>query len=71
MIALTLALLAAFALAIMIVIEAIRMRTASVRKPVQRMNYPRRLPDLEDRIRVAFDGPRQKHGEIFSSYTIW
>lgn len=71
MIALTLALLAAFALTIMIVVEAIRMRAASARKPVARINYPRRQPELEDRIRAAFDGPRKKHGEIFSSYTIW
>lgn len=41
------------------------MRTRAVRR------RPRRQPELEDRIRGAFDGPRAQHGEIFVNYTVW
>ena len=71
MIALILALTAAVALAIMIAIEALRMRAAARRPAARLTTYPRRQPGLEDRIRDAFEGPRQRHGEIFLSFTIW
>jgi hypothetical protein len=32
---------------------------------------PRRQPELEDRIRSAFDGPRAQYGDIFVNYTVW
>ena len=70
MIALLLAGTAALALAIMIVVETLRLRAAK-KVRAQRRNYPRRQPQLEEAIRDAFNGPRDKYGEIFVSYTIW
>jgi hypothetical protein len=62
-------LIAILAIAVLIGAEAARRdkRTARVAK----RNVPRRQPQLEDRIRSAFDGPREKHGDIFVSYSIW
>ena len=70
MIALVIAVIALIALAVLVGLEIRRPRA----KPVQVMNkrpVPRRQPQLEDRIRSAFDGPREKHGDIFVSYAIW
>jgi hypothetical protein len=64
---------ALLALAMMIVIEVLRLyagKRKSSRIPV-RSRRPRRQPVLEDRIRTAFDAPRAQFGEIFVSYTIW
>jgi hypothetical protein len=62
---------ALLALAMMIVIEVLRMQHEKRRKPKMRLRRPRRQPLLEDRIRDAFIGPRQHHGDIFVSYMIW
>jgi len=69
MIALVLALLAAAALIALIIVETLRARAAKA-VHVKRM-YPRRQPQLEDRVREAFNGPNEKYGEIFLSYTVW
>lgn len=61
---------ALLALALMIVIEVVRLRSGS-RTKVRVPRRPRRQPILEDRIRSAFDGPREQFGEIFVSYMIW
>ena len=59
------------ALALMIVIEALRLRAGSRVKTTMRNRRPRRQPVLEDRIRGAFEGPRAQYGEIFVSYMVW
>jgi hypothetical protein len=59
------------ALLIMIVVEVSRLSAVRPRRRKVRRRHPRRLPDLEDRIRSAFDGPRAQFGEIFVSYMIW
>jgi hypothetical protein len=69
MIALVLASLAATALILLIVVETLRARAQ--KKVKVRRNFPRRQPQLEDRVREAFHGPNEKYGEIFVSYTIW
>jgi hypothetical protein len=64
------ALIAVLAIAVLIGVELTRHR--KLRAPaVPKRTIPRRLPHLEDRIRSAFDGPREKHGDIFVSYSIW
>ena len=69
MIALALALSAALALIVLIVVEMSRARPK--RPPPSLRTIPRRQPLLEERIRDAFTGPREKYGEIFVSYEIW
>ena len=70
MIALVIAVVALISLAGMIGVEITRQRKrASVVTP--KRVVPRRQPLLEDRIKSAFDGPREKHGDIFVSYAIW
>ena len=70
MIAFVIAVVALIALAVMIGLEIRRQRTKTTVAFAKRV-VPRRQPQLEDRIRSAFDGPREKHGEIFLSYAIW
>jgi hypothetical protein len=61
---------ALLALALMIVIEVLRLHAGPrVKTPVRRR--PRRQPVLEERMRSAFEGPRQDYGEIFVSYAVW
>jgi hypothetical protein len=69
MIALVLALTAAVALLVLVVVEMRRARPKPVPTPVRVL--PRRQPFLEERIRDAFVGPREKYGEIFVNYEIW
>lgn len=69
MIALVIAVVALIALAVLIGLE-IRRPKARASATAKRV-VPRRQPQLEDRIRSAFDGPREKHGDIFVSYAIW
>ena len=71
MIALFLASAALLALALMIVIEVVRLRASTKARARIGHRHPRRQPLLEDRIRSAFDGPRSQYGEIFVSYMIW
>ncbi len=71
MIAVLLASAALLALALMIVIEVVRLRSANKKRAKVRHRHPRRQPLLEDRIRGAFEGPRAQYGEIFVSYMIW
>jgi hypothetical protein len=70
MLALVIAVIALISLAVLIGIEIRRSRTKAPRRTTTR-TVPRRQPLLEDRIRSAFDGPREKHGDIFVSYAIW
>jgi hypothetical protein len=62
---------ALLALALMIVIEVLRLRATSRRRVKMTHRRPRRQPILEDRIRDAFEGPRAQFGEIFVSYMVW
>ena len=71
MIAVMLASAALVALALMIVIEVIRLRATSSRRVRVSHRHPRRQPLLEDRLRGAFEEPRALYGEIFVSYMIW
>jgi hypothetical protein len=70
MLALAIAVLALIALTVMISLEIARGRKPSKTVATKRA-LPRRQPLLEERIRTAFDGPREKHGDIFVSYAIW
>jgi hypothetical protein len=70
MIALVIAVVALIALAVLIGLEIRRPKTR-VTATTRKRTVPRRQPLLEDRIRSAFDGPREKHGDIFVSYAIW
>jgi hypothetical protein len=70
MIALIIAVIALIALSAMIGLEISRGRKRAT-VVVRRRSVPRRQPLLEERIRSAFDGPREKHGDIFVSYAIW
>jgi hypothetical protein len=70
MIALVIAVVALISLAGMIGVEIARQRKRAIVVTPKRI-VPRRQPLLEDRIRTAFDGPREKHGDIFVSYAIW
>jgi hypothetical protein len=69
MIALVLALTAALALIVLIVVEMSRARPKRASVPIRAL--PRRQPMLEERIRDAFTGPREKYGDVFLSYEIW
>jgi hypothetical protein len=70
MIALVIAVVALISLAGMIGVEITRQRKRATVVTPKRV-VPRRQPLLEDRIKSAFDGPREKHGDIFVSYAIW
>jgi hypothetical protein len=71
MIALYLAAAALLALALMIVVEILRLRASSRKLPIRVSKHPRRQPLLEDRIRNAFAAPVGQYGEIFISFMIW
>jgi hypothetical protein len=62
---------ALLALALMIVIEVLRLYAGKRIRARPRKSRPRRQLVLEERIRSAFDEPRAAYGEIFVSYTIW
>lgn len=70
MFALALVALAALVLAAVFIAESVRLRKAEKLRAMPR-SKARRQPHLEDAIRAAFDGPTQKHGAIFLSYTVW
>jgi hypothetical protein len=70
MFALALVALAAIVLAAIIVVETVRLR-AEERLRKRPRSRPRRQPHLEDAIRSAFDGPTEKHGQIFLTYSVW
>lgn len=70
MFALALVALAALVLAAIFIAESVRLRKAEKLRAMPR-SKARRQPHLEDAIRAAFDGPTQKHGAIFLSYTVW
>jgi hypothetical protein len=71
MIAVVLASAALLVLAVLIVVEVMRLRAAGARRTRVRQRHPRRQPLLEDRLRDAFDEPRALYGDIFVSYMIW
>ena len=70
MVALALVALAAVVLATILVVESLRLQAAEKRRRMPR-SRPRRQPHLEDAIRSAFEGPTEKHGQIFLSYAVW
>lgn len=70
MFALALVALAALVLAAIFIAESVRLRKAEKLRAMPR-SKARRQPHLEDAIRAAFDGPTEKHGAIFLSYTVW
>jgi hypothetical protein len=70
MFALVVAVIALISLAVLVGLEIRRPRAKHATARAKR-TVPRREPELEDRIRDAFDGPREKHGDIFVSYAIW
>jgi hypothetical protein len=70
MFALALVAVAALALAVIFIAESARLRKAEKLRAMPRIKA-RRQPHLEDAIRAAFDGPTEKHGEIFLSYSVW
>ncbi len=70
MFALALVAIAAAALAAIFIVESLRLRKAQRIRQTPR-STARRQPQLEDAIRAAFDGPSEKHGELFLSYTVW
>jgi hypothetical protein len=70
MFALALVAAAVVILAAIFIVESIRLRaTAKVRRRPR--GKARRQPQLEDALRAAFDGPVEKHGQIFLSYAVW
>jgi hypothetical protein len=71
MIPLVIAVIASIVLAVLIGAEIARQRKTTKAAAVKHRIVPRRQPQLEDRIRSAFDGPREKHGDIFVTYAIW
>jgi hypothetical protein len=72
MVPLVLASAVLFALVVMIAVEVLRLRAGARRPKVRhRHRHPRRQEVLEDRIRGAFDGPRELYGDIFVNYMIW
>ena len=70
MFALALVAVAAIILAAIFIAESARLRKAEKLRATPR-SKARRQPHLEDAIRAAFDGPNEKHGEIFLSYSVW
>ena len=72
MVPLVLASIVLAALVVMIVAEILRLRAAARRPKVRRRHrHPRRQEVLEERIRGAFDGPREQFGDIFVNYMVW
>jgi hypothetical protein len=61
---------AALVLAAIFIAESARLRKAEKLRAMPRIKA-RRQPHLEDAIRAAFDGPTEKHGAIFLSYSVW
>jgi hypothetical protein len=70
MFALALVAVAAIILAAIFIVESIRLRAAEKARAMPR-SKARRQPQLEDAIRAAFDGPTEKHGQMFLSYSVW
>jgi hypothetical protein len=70
MFALALVAVAALILATIFVAESFRLRKAEKLRAMPR-SKARRQPHLEDAIRAAFDGPNDKHGQVFLSYSVW
>lgn len=70
MFALALVAVAAIILAAIFIAESVRLRKAEKLRATPR-SKARRQPQLEDAIRAAFDGPTQKHGQLFVSYSVW
>ena len=70
MFALGLVAAAAIALAAIFIVENVRLRKAEKIRQTPRSTACRQ-PQLEAAIRAAFDGPGQKYGELFLSYTVW
>lgn len=70
MFALALVAVAAIILAAIIVVESLRLHAQEKLRKRPR-SRPRRQPQLEDAIRAAFDGPTEKHGALFVSYSVW
>jgi hypothetical protein len=70
MVALIVTLFAVASLAALLGVE-MRRRRARLAMRTARRTIPRRLPHLEDKLRTAFDGPREQHGDIFVSYAVW
>jgi hypothetical protein len=70
MLPLALVAVAALALAVIFIAESARLRKAEKLRAMPR-SKARRQPHLEDAIRSAFDGPTEKHGEIFLNYSVW
>jgi hypothetical protein len=68
MFVLLMAVVAAISLAGLIGLEIARRRRG--RRVIPRI-VVNRQPELENTIRSAFDGPREKYGDVFVSYTIW
>jgi hypothetical protein len=70
MFALALVVVAAIILAAIFIAESLRLRKVEKLRAIPR-SKARRQPQLEDAIRAAFDGPNEKHGQIFLSYSVW
>jgi hypothetical protein len=70
MFALALVAAAAIILAAIFIVESLRLRAAEKIRKTPR-SKARRQPQLEDAIRAAFDGPAEKHGQLFVSYSVW
>jgi hypothetical protein len=70
MFALAFVAVAAVILAGIFIAENIRLRAAEKVRATPR-SKARRQPQLEDAIRAAFDGPAEKHGQLFLSYSVW
>jgi hypothetical protein len=61
---------AALILAAIFIAESYRLRAQAKLRATPR-SKARRQPQLEDAIRAAFDGPAEKHGQLFVSYSVW
>ena len=70
MIALALVAAAAIILAMLFIVESSRLRATAKIRAAPRIPS-RRMPNLEDALRSAFDEPASKHGVIFDSYAVW
>jgi len=70
-VALSLATAGLLVVALMILIEILRLRSRGRGPQMRTSRHPRRLPFLEERLRDAFEGPVRQYGEIFVSYTVW
>lgn len=54
-----------------IVIEVGRLRSVKRRRRQASSAPPRRLVHLEQRMKTAFEGPRESYGELFAEFSIW